>query len=455
MTAERSFSFEDQLRFARLSGDANPLHVDSAWAAIVFPGEPVVHGMHALLWGLESTWPGGPISAVTATFVKPILLGEHVTASLSGNTLTVTYRDEPMVVTRVESSTTATRAPAISITSQRTTDSEWLHRSGTVTPPPDDDLMVSVFPRLAAAFGKAGLRGMASLSTLVGMECPGLRGMFADFSVTIPGSTAELTYKVTAFDRRFNRLTMAVDGCLTGTVAAFVGSSQPEAPTDADLRRLVKADEFKDQRPLIIGGSAGLGAISSLLLASGGARPIITYHTSLPAAERIAARITALGAACDVIHFDVRDPKRGLEALSAYRWKGAQAYYFATPRIFRRRLEIFQAKDLYEFMQIYVDSFYELVRTLMRDRGVLPLTIFYPSSTAIEDGTADLFEYAVAKQAGERLCDRLRKKYKQLSIDLERLPRIDTRQTQTFVKAVGSSPHEVMLPVIRRVQRVK
>jgi hypothetical protein len=447
--AERSFGLEDQLLFARFSGDTNPLHVDPSWAATVFPGEPVVHGMHALLWGLESTWPGGPISTVAATFIKPIVVNDHVLASINGDELNITFRDQPMVVARVNAGKTW---QAEDFDTHYAADSEWLHRAGRITPQADDRLMERLFPRLAAACGNAGLRGMAALSRLVGMECPGMNGMFADFAVAIRSTDSDLTYRVTIFDRRFSRITMTVDGCLTGTVSAFVAGVPPAPPADAELRAVVRPDEFKSQCPLIIGGSAGLGAISSLLLAAGGAHPTITYYASHSAAEQIAARITALGATCDVLQFDVREPKQGLAALQARGWNGGQVYFFATPRIFRRRVGLYQAKDLHEFMQTYVDGFYELVRELMQDRGTLPLTILYPSTAAIGHGSADLFEYTLAKEAGERLCQHLQKKYRTLSINVERLPRISTRQTQSFIKATALLPHEVMLPAIRRLQ---
>src|SRR5690606_23660097 len=53
---DRTFTFDDQRRFAELSGDRNPLHLDEAWASTVFPGAVLVHGIHALLWGLEAIW---------------------------------------------------------------------------------------------------------------------------------------------------------------------------------------------------------------------------------------------------------------------------------------------------------------------------------------------------------------------------------------------------------------
>ncbi len=49
----RVFSVDDQLAFARLSGDYNPIHLDPVAARRLLFGQPVVHGMHALLWAFD------------------------------------------------------------------------------------------------------------------------------------------------------------------------------------------------------------------------------------------------------------------------------------------------------------------------------------------------------------------------------------------------------------------
>ncbi|HNC74922.1 MAG TPA: MaoC/PaaZ C-terminal domain-containing protein, partial [Elusimicrobiota bacterium] len=43
------FDWERQNAFARLSGDANPLHVDPAAARRLLFGRAVVHGVHGVL----------------------------------------------------------------------------------------------------------------------------------------------------------------------------------------------------------------------------------------------------------------------------------------------------------------------------------------------------------------------------------------------------------------------
>jgi hypothetical protein len=50
---ERTFTLQDQIAFAKFSGDYNPLHIDPVAARRLMFGAPVVHGIHSLLWALE------------------------------------------------------------------------------------------------------------------------------------------------------------------------------------------------------------------------------------------------------------------------------------------------------------------------------------------------------------------------------------------------------------------
>jgi acyl dehydratase len=75
-------------RYAEVSGDANPLHLDDALAAGVGFAAPPVHGMKMLaaFEPMLDHWRGDlMIVALSGKFVQPILRGEKIT--LSGRVL--------------------------------------------------------------------------------------------------------------------------------------------------------------------------------------------------------------------------------------------------------------------------------------------------------------------------------------------------------------------------------
>lgn len=465
---QRSFAMADQLAFAAVSGDANPLHMDESWASVNFPGATVVHGMHAVLWALDVHLVRPPeiaIGGIDATFAKPILLGDIVTteASDEGRTLRLRVRGETMALVRLkpkadlpdlEAADRIESVAALVRPVDRSAQDAFLHAAGAVALPSASAELVEMFPVVANAVGLTTVQGLAALSTLVGMECPGLHSLFSEFSVVF-GDRPEpaLRYCVARFDAIFSRVEMQVDGLgLSGRVAAFAGQGEPPVPESAALRPLVTLGEFTGQRPLVVGASSGLGAVTARLLALGGARPILTWSGSRAKVDAVQALIHQDGGACEVLRLDVSDPQQGIADLSKLNWDGNQVYYFPSPRIFRRRLDLFEGSDLRDFLRVYVDGFYAVMRELMALRPAQPLTVFYPSSVAVDESRSDMLEYKMAKTAGELLCARLVQRYKSLHIVIERLPRIATRQTSTFVRTHAESAEGVMAPLIRKVQ---
>ncbi|CCJ06200.1 MaoC family dehydratase [Methylocystis sp. SC2] len=81
-------------RYAEVSGDANPLHLDDAVAAAIGLAAPPVHGMK-LLAAFEPmlrAWRGDlVIASIAGKFVQPILRGE--TVKLSGRVLRATENE--------------------------------------------------------------------------------------------------------------------------------------------------------------------------------------------------------------------------------------------------------------------------------------------------------------------------------------------------------------------------
>ena len=84
VTATRTFRQADFDRFATLSRDDNPIHVDPAFAARTRFGRPVAHGM--LLYGalcalLGRHFPGAVQVEQQLTFTRPSFAGEEMTIS--------------------------------------------------------------------------------------------------------------------------------------------------------------------------------------------------------------------------------------------------------------------------------------------------------------------------------------------------------------------------------------
>ena len=93
-----------------------------------------------------------------------------------------------------------------------------------------------------------------------------------------------------------------------------------------------------------------------------------------------------------------------------------------------------------------------LQRGLLEIRTSEPLTVFHPSTAALDGPSPELFEYGTVKLANEELCKRLTGRCRHPTIISALLPRSVTRQTHTFAKARAEKPEAVLASFIWEVQ---
>jgi len=84
----RQYTEEDVIAFAKVSGDANPVHLDEAYAATTPFKTRIVHGM--LVLSLFSTIFGNEIPGLgtiyvnqTVKFTKPVYFNDFITATVT------------------------------------------------------------------------------------------------------------------------------------------------------------------------------------------------------------------------------------------------------------------------------------------------------------------------------------------------------------------------------------
>jgi NADP-dependent 3-hydroxy acid dehydrogenase YdfG len=465
---QRTFTSDDQHAFAKVSGDSNPVHMDPVQARRLLFGLQIVHGLHALLWGLDHFWKdhSRPLAlhTVKVNFQTAIGLGQSVRC-----------RYESHADDRVEIQLEVDNTPAV-----------WAQIAWNSLPqPPPDDLPIAahvapkcrerspdvasgaaggislfydgklgagLFPNLNRVLSALQLAALLSTTRLVGMECPGLHSIFAGLNLTFDSDRTadpQLNYRVTDCNRRLGLCLMNVDAPgMEGQVKAFFRPKPQKQAPFTDACGEVETGEFSAQRALIIGGSRGLGEVTAKLLAAGGAEITITYCHGEQDAQRVVAEIGSHGGRANCLALDVLNPPRGFANMAAHDTRPLYLYYFATPFIFGAQKGQFSARRFSTFSDFYVDGFLQTVQALMASSAGLQ-KILYPSSAAIDELPLEMGEYAAAKMAGEVLCDFLQKANPGLTIYKPRLPRIATDQTVSLLPVRNQDPLAIMLDHLR------
>jgi acyl dehydratase len=456
--SRRRFHLTDQQRFAELSGDWNPVHLDAEIARRLMLGGVAVHGVHLLLWALDEICAANQgvraVSRLRVQFERPVGLDEEVTLSY--------YATEG----RLSAAITATSGRALRLTCETSARQEdrWRECDSINRPELLDwtiaDLASStgrvtlclprdyrnLFPNLVREFSGRQVAILLACTRLVGMTCPGRHSVFTGMALNFVGSggTDELlNYRVTRADERVRLVDIEISAeNLAGRLETLFRPPPVAQPGFDTLRNAVEADAFLGQRALVIGGSRGLGELTAKLLALGGAGVTITFHQGASDAARVVAEARQANLPMQFLHYDIAEPPSAAPRNDGY----THLYYFATPRISPSGSQRISVPLLERYLAYYVTGFAKAAEWA-RGLTTEPVRIFYPSTTFIEEAAPGFQEYVIAKACGETTCRQLQAHIPGLQVIVDRLPRLKTDQTQGL--AVESFQDSVTL--LRRV----
>ncbi|MBF0213928.1 MAG: hypothetical protein HQM00_10270 [Magnetococcales bacterium] len=460
---------EESLRFARLSGDYNPLHLNAEMARRMRFGTTVVHGMHTCLAVLEQWLANNPqpiaLSSIQVQFFRPVPSGASMVVNLDEATdhrLRWTLRAEGRKSGRMQvswvdrpsqeddSRIAAPEAPFPDICQVRTLE-QVRDLSGQSRAVLDRHLLAALFPALERGLHAQALAVLLAATRLIGMECPGRDALFAGFSIRFdhawPGDSA-LRYRIIQVDERIDRVVVALSGSgAEGELEAFFCPPPVRQSGMEEIHDQLRGRSWGAMRALIVGGSRGLGELTAKLIAAGGGEVAISHCLGYRDARRVQEEIRAWGGSCTLFAHDVLNPDAGDPFPMAD--SATHLFYFASPRIQLDPWGGWKPELFQTYCRYYVTGFLETVKRMARTGPhPTPLKIFYPSTLFLDRPEAGAAEYAAAKAAGEAVCHHLKHQYPYMTCDAARLDRTLTDQT-------ASMPHLTTDPLRLMMERMQ
>ena len=346
-------------RFADLTGDRSPLHMDPAHGARSMYGSNVVHGMLPLLllpFAVGHVLGGGPfrITYINGQFLQPILPGEAVTVSCSVDVVNDAERTLSYSVSKVGSGTLVTRGnlrcvPDIAVgpptqdrepagiinvtlpisdhglnTIEKGTTSGFDVRWGAAQRAAFLEVVELAFAGMAGGKHQnvdlASIALISTYSTLVGMCMPGRKATFLSFFAEVaPGPwplaiDAHLSATVGLVSAATNTITQDIlirsgeRTLITGGATVLVARPDFTPPSMEELVQRAKDHGLRDRVVVITGAGRGIGATAAKLFAAHGAKVVINYRSAQVDAEAVASDIKAHGGEAIAIRADVSRP---------------------------------------------------------------------------------------------------------------------------------------------------
>ena len=456
LLASRVFTSEDQEVFAEFSGDFNPIHMDAVFARRTISGQCVVHGIHGLMWALDSLMLKTKLSpsSIEVTFSKPIFLGEELNCFYNKKTNQLIIKKDSLILFEIilkfnsivypSSHDLKVRKPLKFPVDRDANDlatlqsQEFFYRG-------DQNLAFKLFPNISNIYCKNICCEIASISEIIGMHAPGLHSLLLSAKINFQISKEVPNFDIKDLDKRFKLLNIVINNSsLICQISALLRQKPANGPLIIDLKKKVHNSEFKNIRALVIGGSRGLGESTAKIIAAGCGESVITYSSGYSDCNKVSKEINDSGERCSIAKVSMPNDIEVLAELGEFN----QVYYFPTPKIFGKRSLDYDEELYANFHEIYVGSFKKLLNHF--NKQSIKTSIFYPSTAAIDNPLPELSEYIDAKKAGENLCkesDHL----KNLSIHISRIPRAKTDQSISLLQAESKNPEQVMLPIIREM----
>ena len=458
------FSIKDQLKFAELSQDFNPIHCDEVLARRYIFGEPVVHGINAMLFAIKewSYLADSPffISKLRCKFKKPLYLGTEISIEIKNFNdsikINLIQGEEIKTALLIEANDTKHDYAKIKPHDSQTdlipkniSFNKLIGHSGQI----ECSLNIPLAEKYYSAdfirkIGYEQLAEILSLSRIVGMHSPGLNSILSEVSFCKNTRKVDtISFKVKSVDDRFSIINIESSGPhYNSNIKAFYRPPEVKQRTIEEIKNNIQIDEFKHYRALIIGASRGLGELTAKCLGYGGASLQMTYSKGKKDAMKVLNDIQNYNNGnVSIFQLDVtKITDINFDAIKKF--KPTHVFYFATPFIFSGSKNKFSKQKYSKFRLYYLDAFEILVKSLSKIN--VNTSFLYPSSIAVEEEPLDMLEYTLAKKEGEELCMKLENKYSNIKIICPRLPRFETDQTVSLSSVDNEDPIK-FLEIIR------
>lgn len=345
--------------FARVSGDASPLHMDPAFARLTQHREPIVHGLLPVLAALAlygtGAGAGGPalrLGRLSCRFHQAIRVGQHVRLQVvpqPHDALAMSFDVHDLQGQVLTSGQAAFRPGPAGEPDGEGPPSLFRHMPAERTLAPGDvaaghqdrlefmaspaalrALLAGIAAHLAtdptsrepdplpfaSSAADAALAACLAASTLVGMRMPGRLATFLELQASFgtalePARPVVLEGQVERVHAGSGRLQIGLrwlqDGADRGHGSAMaLVSHEPPRPMPYAAVAAHLPLGLQGQVALVTGASRGIGAATASLLAAAGARCVLHYFRGEADAQALAQEIRAGGGQAIALGADLR-----------------------------------------------------------------------------------------------------------------------------------------------------
>ena len=471
MKFSNTFDLDDQYWFAQVSGDYNPIHIDEIESRKLHSGGILVHGIHTVIWALDCFFRNSAtknICALKTQFFKPIYLGQKLSIVLENidtkRDVIKVYDKELLVSIIVETSDIAFGDKIVDGVYSFEFPKEFKYNDLTNVLPISlsEKKILSRFPHICKSVGLEVVSNIIGLSRLVGMECPGIDSLFAGFNIKFTHVNEvdpnRIYWSISKYHGNHAPINISVkSSVMEGFISAFIRPKPVTQLAFGQISNFTKNRiDLSNTYSIIIGGSRGLGEVTSKIIASYGGNVIVTYYNGQNEAIEICEDINSNSQEklAVPLYLNVENPRNLLDYISDNAIQVDVIYYFATPKI-KGVSSIELEKDMLNIFNSYYTVYFSSILKLLEDNLTNKIKIFYPSTVFLNTGNMNLMEYVLAKKSAEIFIEHVSCRLKNIEIIVHRLEMLNTDQNNSVFPVETEDPLIIMNDIVLRMYKIK
>jgi hypothetical protein len=464
MKINKTFDLEDQNWFAELSGDYNPIHINENDSRKLHSGGILVHGIHTVIWALDSFFRENErngLSSVKTKFFKPIYLGQKlsiISESIDIKKNVIKVYDKELLVSIIVESSDVKFGDNIDDSKYKFNipkEFKYSDKHNVLPISLSEEMISSKYPFISQGVGLEIVSNLVGLSRLVGMECPGLNSLFAGFNITFNNTDVTETNKIIWSVSKFGGNHAPIDitvrsSIMKGFVQAFIRPTPIiQLPFLEVLKFTKNIINLSNTYSIVIGGSRGLGEVTSKIITSYGGNVIITYNKGKSEAIKICDDINSNSPNILAVplYLDMENPKHLFDYVSTNGIKLDAIYYFATPKI-KGFNSVELDEDLLNLYNLFYTVYFSRLLKLFNNDSDNKIKVFYPSTIFIDQQNDNLMEYILSKKNAEIYIGYQKRKLKNIDILVSRLGRLNTDQNNSVFSVETEDPLVVMNDIV-------
>ncbi|QWE27004.1 SDR family NAD(P)-dependent oxidoreductase [Polynucleobacter sp. AP-Ainpum-60-G11] len=466
---KKVFTKDSQRLFAKISGDANPIHLEELEAVKFGSKREVVHGANLFLtglnWLISLNLNINTYNCIICDFKNTVAVDEEVIYRIENQfekslNLNV-YTDATLCCTMKFSKTNENKPSSsgellnsnIEENKNRenkspNNNSRTIILNGNIWDA-NEEILRNQYTFIFDKYGKKFIKTILSMTYVVGMIVPGKRSLFLSFQLKLFNKDkSTFTYRISKIESRIKLYEIEFEaGHAVGTIRALRRRKSIKQPNIENVIKLTSGEEFKCANSLIIGGSRGIGELVAKIIAVKGGKTYITYYRDEAGANRVMNEINNIFPfSSQVKKLNVLDNDYGIVGDILKNIK--HIYYFATPVINNKPNKVFDQKLFKNFIDHYFSSLFSLCLTCEK-LNMGKIKIFYPSTIFLSEKNNHHYEYAAAKFVGEKTCELINKHFTNVSAHAVRIPILITDQVNSIFRHSSEKNLKPLIEIVK------